>query len=215
MIPPPARLWSVTLDESRIKRYGEPMRGLTLLMSLPPTPTGIGSGCGASSLGFAEWRRPAERQQDEGGTDITRRTFAALALVAVTVVSVHDLHGATDELQVIRTYNVRDIVVTVLGATGEWTTGDNRFVLEFNSAPHKRLVHVGAPTLTATLPAAGDRALRASAHLEPGNVPGRYVGTITLPRTGEWSVTVAWSGAASKGSATFPVPVHTATKRAR
>src|SRR5438093_1452955 len=51
-------------------------------------------------------------------------------------------------------------------------------------------------------------ALRASARLTRGDVPGRYVGAITLPRLGNWSVTVAWTGAASEGSATFSVPAR-------
>ena len=115
----------------------------------------------------------------------------------------------------IRTSNVGDVVVTVLAATGAWTTGDNRFVLEFDSAPQKRLIDVGAPTLTATLPSASSRPLRAPARLERADVPGRYVGAITLPHAGEWSVTVSWGGADSKRSATFPIPVQAAAKGAR
>ena len=111
------------------------------------------------------------------------------------------------ELQVVRTYNVRDMVITLLSPTGEWTIGGTRFVLEFDSAPQKHLIDAGAPTLTATLPVAGKQPLRASARLERGDVPGRYVGTITLPRAGEWSLTLTWSGPASNGVATFPVPV--------
>ncbi len=108
----------------------------------------------------------------------------------------------------IRTYNVRDIVITLLGRAEAWTIGENRFVLEFDSAPHKRLIDVGAPTLTATLAATGDQRLRVGARIGRSDVLGRYVGTITLPRAGEWSVTVAWSSAASTGSATFPVSAH-------
>jgi hypothetical protein len=118
-------------------------------------------------------------------------------------------------LQVIRTYNVRDIVLTVLSETGEWTTGQNKFVLEFASATRKRLIPVVGPTMSATFPAGGNRDLRSSAHLTPGSAEGRYDGTITLPRAGEWTVTVAWNGAASKGSATFSIPVHTPMKGAR
>jgi len=135
-----------------------------------------------------------------------------LALIAVTATSIL---AAAGELQVIRTYNVRDIVLTVLSETGEWTTGQNEFVLEFASATRKRLFPVVEPTLSATLPAAGTRSLRSSAHLAPADAEGRYVGTITLPRAGEWTVAVVWSGAASKGSATFSIPVHTPMKGAR
>jgi len=115
---------------------------------------------------------------------------------------------AVGELQVIRTYNVRDVVITILGSADAWTTGENRFVLEFDSATRKRLVDVGVPTLIASLPSPGQPSLRASARLTRGGVPGRYVGAITLPRLGNWSVTVGWTGAASEGSATFSVPAR-------
>jgi hypothetical protein len=135
-----------------------------------------------------------------------------LALIAVTAASPAAAWG---ELQVIRTYNVRDIVLTVLNETGAWTTGQNTFVLEFASATRKRLISVAGPTMSATFPAGGSRDLRSSAHLVPGSAEGRYVGTITLPRAGEWTVAVAWSGAVSTGSATFSIPVQTAMKGAR
>jgi hypothetical protein len=131
------------------------------------------------------------------------------------VVSSTTCAGAAGKLQVIRTSNVRDVVVTVLGATGAWTTGDNKFVLEFDSAPQKRLIDVGAPTLTATLLAASSRPLRAPARLERADVPGRYVGTITLPHAGEWSVTVTWRGPGAKESTTFSIPVQATAKGAR
>jgi len=85
-------------------------------------------------------------------------------------------------------------------------------VIEFDSAPQKQLIDAGAPTLTAILPDAGPRPLHASARLTRGNVAGPYVGTITLPRAGEWSVTVVWGGAASEGTATFSVPVQPLTR---
>ena len=61
----------------------------------------------------------------------------------------------------IRTYNVRDIVITLLGAAAEWATGENRIALEFDSATKKRLIDVGVPTLGAALPgAAGGRTVQ-------------------------------------------------------
>jgi len=111
-------------------------------------------------------------------------------------------------LQVIRTSNVRDIVVTLLGPSGESAVGENRLVLEFDSAPHKRLIDVGAATLTATLPAAGNQPVHASARLERSEVPGRDAATITLPRAGEWAGNVVGRGATSKGSTTFGVLVQ-------
>jgi hypothetical protein len=123
--------------------------------------------------------------------------------------------AAAGELEVIRTYNVRDIVLTVLNETGEWTTGQNKFVLEFASATRKRLIPVVGPTMNATFPVGGNGDLRSSAHLAPVSAEGLYVGTITLPRAGERTVAVAWSGAVSTGSATFSIPVQTGMKGAR
>ncbi len=99
-------------------------------------------------------------------------------------------------------------MTTLLGSGGEWTTGENIFEMEFDSATRKRLIDVGAPTLTATLSSAGARPLRISARVARGNGPGRYTGAITLPRPGEWSVTEMWNGPASGGSATFSVPAR-------
>ena len=49
---------------------------------------------------------------------------------------------------VLRTHNVQDIVITLLAPAGEWVTGENRFVIEFDSAPRKRLIDAGLPTVT-------------------------------------------------------------------
>ena len=119
--------------------------------------------------------------------------------------------SAAADLQVIRTYNSRDVVITLLGPSTEWTEGENTFVVEFDSAPRKRLIDVGAPTLIAGRPVAGDQLLRATARLARGDRVGRYVGTITLPRAGEWVVTVTFNSEGSKQSATFPVSVQART----
>jgi hypothetical protein len=87
-----------------------------------------------------------------------------LALIAVTGSLTF---AAAGELQVIRTYNVRDIALTVLSEAGQWTTGRNEFVLEIASATRKRLIPVVGPTLSATLSPAGKGALHSSASLAP------------------------------------------------
>lgn len=143
------------------------------------------------------------------------RALGALVLLAVSVLPFTVCVSNATELEVIRTANVGDVVVTLLGATGAWTTGDNAFVLEIASAPRKRLIDVGVPALMATPPAAAGRPGRAPARIERGDVPGRYVGRITLPRAGEWSVTVAWSRAGPKESTTFPILVQAPPKRPR
>jgi len=113
---------------------------------------------------------------------------------------------------VLRTHNVQDIVITLLAPAGEWVTGENRFVIEFDSAPRKRLIDAGAPMVTVRLPGTGSRPVQAEVHLQRGGVAGRYVGTITLPRAGDWDVTVVWNGTTSKGSTTFSVPVRSRTR---
>src|SRR5262245_21487705 len=103
---------------------------------------------------------------------------------------------------VLRTQNAQDIVITLLAPAGEWVTGEDRFVIEFDSAPRKRLIYAGLPTVTVRLPGTGSRPVQAEARLHRGDVAGRYVGTITLPRAGDWDVSVVWNGTTSKGSTT-------------
>ena len=131
-----------------------------------------------------------------------------VALLAAGAAVLLAAGAATGEPQVIRTYNTQDIVITVLGTGATWTAGENPVVLEFDSATRKRLIDVGTPTLTAVLLLAGGRPMRVAARLSRGDTAGRYVGVITLPRPGDWSVTVTWTGTAQSGTATFVVPAR-------
>src|SRR5262249_46130382 len=123
--------------------------------------------------------------------------------------------SAATEMRVIRTYNARGVVITLLGPTGQWTTGENTFVMEFDSAPQKRLIDVGAPTLMAGLPIAGDQQLRVTARLARGDAVGRYIGTITLPRAGARTVTVTFNSPEGKQAATFPVSAGPRSNKAK
>src|SRR5262245_10592306 len=105
--------------------------------------------------------------------------------VALTLLLVFWLGSSArgGELRVIETHNVRDLVITFLSEAGEWRTGENRFVVEFHSAPHKRMIDVGAVALMATGPGA-TTASRASAELRTDRAAGRYVGRITFRTAG-------------------------------
>ena len=189
-------------------RHNERPRDLAIRPPPPRLP-----GCGGSP--WPRYAPTTEYEVQAVRIETIRRALVALVLLAVSMLPFTVCVGAATELQVIRTANVGDVVVTLLGATGAWTTGDNTFVVEVASAPRKRLIDVGVPALTATLPSATVRPVRASARIERGDVPGRYVGRITLASAGEWSVTVAWSRAGSKESATLPILVQAARKGAR
>ncbi|SRR6266851_2968289 len=114
--------------------------------------------------------------------------------------------GATD-LLVVATCNVEDIVVTLLGDSDVWKAGPNRVVLEFHSAPRKRLVDVGTVILEGRLSVAGAVRVLARAQVRRDVVPGRYVGMITVPRAGKWEVAVSWQGWAGRGTGTLFVLV--------
>ena len=86
-----------------------------------------------------------------------------LVVIAGLVITARSIAA---DLQVIRTYNSRDIVITLLGPSPGWTVGENTFVMEFDSAPQKRLIDVGAPTLIAGLQIAGDQPLQVTARLD-------------------------------------------------
>jgi len=112
------------------------------------------------------------------------------------------------DLKVIQTHKTRDMVVTLLSESGQWTQGKNTFVLEFTSAATKQPVEAGKATLSTSMAMPGMTPMLVGATLSPDKVPGRYLGTIGFPDSGARQVTVAWDGPAGKGSTQFSVPVR-------
>jgi hypothetical protein len=109
---------------------------------------------------------------------------------------------------VIQTQKVKDMTITLLSESGQWTQGKNTFVLEFTSAATKQPVDAGKVTLNTSMPMPGMAPMLAGATLSPDKAPGRYLGTISFPDRGARQVTVAWDGPAGKGSTQFSVPVR-------
>ena len=112
------------------------------------------------------------------------------------------------ELKVIHTQKTKDVVMTLLNESGQWTQGKNSFVLAFTSANTQEPVDVGKVTLNTSMSMPGMSPMVAGATVAPDNTPGRYQGTISFPDSGARQVTVTWDGPASKGSTRFSVPVR-------
>ena len=112
------------------------------------------------------------------------------------------------ELKVIQTQKAKDVVITLLSESGQWTQGKNSFVLAFTLANTQEPVDVGKVTLSTSMPMPGMSPMIAGATLDPDNVAGRYQGTISFPDSGARQVTVTWDGPAGKGSTRFSVPVR-------
>ena len=129
---------------------------------------------------------------------------AVLGVVLLTGLPVALVWGA--DLKVIQTQKAKDMMITLLSESGQWTQGKNTFVLEFTSDATKQPVDVGKVTLSTSMPMPGMAPMLAGATLSP-DTPGRYLGTISSDR-GARQVTVAWDGPAGKGSTQFSVPVR-------
>jgi len=112
------------------------------------------------------------------------------------------------ELKAIQTRKAKDVVITLLSESGQWTQGKNTFVLEFTSVSSQQPVDVGKVALNTSMSMPGMAPMVADAALTSDKVPGRYLGTITFPDSGARQVTVTWDGPASKGSSRFSVPVR-------
>jgi hypothetical protein len=112
------------------------------------------------------------------------------------------------ELKAIHTQQAKDVVITLLSESGQWTRGKNTFVLTFASPKTQEPVDVGKVSLNTSMPMPGMSPMIAGATLSPENAPGRYEGTISFPDSGARQVTVSWDGPAGKGSSRFSVPVR-------
>lgn len=133
---------------------------------------------------------------------ITR--IVRLALVLLIAVALAPALAA--DLKPIKTQTVKAVTVTLLSESGQWKQGKNTFVLEFTGAD-KKPVDAGKVTLSTAMLMPGMAPMLAGATLEPDG-PGRYRGSINFSDRGERQVTVAWDGAAGKGSTKFSVPVR-------
>jgi hypothetical protein len=131
---------------------------------------------------------------------------AMLGVVLLTGLLVALVWGA--ELKAIQTQKTKDMTITLLSESGQWTQGKNTFVLEFTSAATKQPIDVGKVTLSTSMPMPGMAPMLAGASLSPDTTPGRYLGTISFPDRGARQVTVAWDGPVGKGSTQFSVPVR-------
>lgn len=112
------------------------------------------------------------------------------------------------ELKAIQTQKTKDIVVTLLSESGQWTQGKNTFVVEFTAASTKQPVDVGKATLSTSMAMPGMSPMLAGATLSPDKTPGRYLGAISFPDSGARQVTVTWDGPAGKGSTQFSASVR-------
>jgi hypothetical protein len=112
------------------------------------------------------------------------------------------------ELKVIQTRKTKDVVMTLLSESGQWTQGKNSLVLEFTLATTQQPLDVGKVTLSTTMSMPGMAPMVADATLSPDKVPGRYLGTITFPDSGTRQVSITWEGPAGKGSTRLSIPVR-------
>jgi hypothetical protein len=112
------------------------------------------------------------------------------------------------ELKAIQTRKTKNVVITLLNESGQWTQGKNTFVLEFTSPSTQQPVDAGKVALTTTMSMPGMAPMVADATLTPDKVPGRYLGSISFPDSGARQVTVSWDGPAGKGSTRFSIPVR-------
>ena len=129
----------------------------------------------------------------------------ARVMVAVALLTMVSLTASAADLKPIKTQKAKDVIVSLLSESGQWTQGKNTFVLEI--AKDGKPVDAGKATLSTSMAMPGMAPMIAGATLQPDG-PGRYRGTIDFPDRGERQVTVAWDGPAGKGSTRFAVPVR-------
>ncbi len=131
--------------------------------------------------------------------------------IVILVLAAFVLGGVTAwaaDLKPIHTQKIKDVVITLLNESGQWTKGKNSFVLEITFAKDKQPVDAGKITLNTAMTMSGMAPMIAGAMLSPDKVPGRYLGSIDFQDTGTRQVTVTWDGPTGRGSSKFFVPVR-------
>ena len=129
----------------------------------------------------------------------------ASSMVALALVLMLALGASAADLKPIKTHRTKDVTVSLLSESGQWTQGKNTFVIEL--AKDGKPVDAGKVTVSTSMAMPGMTPMLAGATVQP-EVPGRYRGTIEFSDRGERQVTVAWDGPAGKGSTRFAVPVR-------
>jgi hypothetical protein len=136
-----------------------------------------------------------------------KRQKTAVVLVTVMMALTGMAAVSAADLRVMHTQKTKDAVIVLKSESGQWSAGNNAFVLEFTS-PTGQPLDVGKVTLSTSMTMPGMAPMIAGATVSPDKAPGRYLGTISFPDGGTRQVTVAWDGPAGKGSTRFSVPVR-------
>ena len=112
------------------------------------------------------------------------------------------------ELKLIQSHKTKDVMITLLSESGQWSKGKNSFVLEFTSPTTKQPLDMGKVTLNTSMAMPGMAPMAGDATFTPDKAPGRYLGTIDFSDTGTRQVTLSWGGPAGRGTTKFSVPVR-------
>jgi hypothetical protein len=136
-----------------------------------------------------------------------KRQKTAVVLAMVVMVLAGMAAASAADLRVMHTQKTKDAVIVLKSESGQWSAGNNAFVLEFTS-PTGQPLDVGKVTLSTSMTMPGMAPMIAGATVSPDKTSGRYLGTISFPDGGTRQVTVAWDGPAGKGSTRFSVPVR-------
>jgi hypothetical protein len=138
-----------------------------------------------------------------------RNRFITGVVLGTSLILAAPTGGALSaELKVIQTQRAKDVVITLLNESGQWTQGKSSFVLEFTELTTKKPLDVGQVTLSTHMAMPGMAPMIAGATLSPDKNPGRFLGTIRFSDLGTRQVTITWDGPAGKGSTRFSVPVR-------
>jgi YtkA-like len=124
--------------------------------------------------------------------------------VAATFVS---CRRADDQLTEWQRAKSGSVEVVLLSSHGVVRHGRDAIVIEFRSVGDGKLVDVGEPRASATMPMPG-MPMFGSINLKPTEAPGRYTADMELEMAGTWRFNVQWQDAAGSSSVGFSSAVQ-------
>jgi hypothetical protein len=136
------------------------------------------------------------------------RPFGACVSAAAVLLLAACSRPAPPATKEITSQTSGDVVVTLLGETGELARGQNRFILAFRSASTHQPLEMKDVSIASSMAMPGMAPMVGSVEAKPAGAAGQYAVQADFAMSGVWQFEVRWDGPSGSGGASFRASVR-------